>query len=343
MDAQGDPKRRGIDSRLAKLSSSKQALLKSLVSGGRDALLHGPDASRAGGVLGGRGPSAAPGRHHAPRGRDAGPSPLVVIQPGARGRIFFGLHALSGTVTIYTGLGRSLGESQPFYALQARGVAAEEEPYTSLEAMAAYYLEAIREAQPEGPYMLGGYSLGGHVAYEVAQQLQAQGAEVGLLALLDSPRDAFKINWVGEFDDALFWRWRFKNYVTLSTEHLRGLDAEGQVSYVIERLRVAEVQPACMQLPDDGVRRLLTVEKANCLALFKYRHKPYRGRITLLSAEQGPGSTGPREMGWAPLALGGLDIHVVPGNHKSMIESPHVEFTGRVLTECIARHTEAAV
>lgn len=312
-------KRRGLESRLAKLSPSKRALLKTLVSGGRNALPPGLDG------------------HYGARGGGAGPSPLVEIQPGTRGRNFFGLHALSGTVTIYTNVARSMGEGQPFYALQSKGIAAEEEPHTCLKTMAAYYLEAVREMQPAGPYMLGGYSLGGHIAYEMAQQLRAEGATVGLLALLDTPRDAFNFNWGGEIDDALYWCWRFKPHVTHSVEQLRELDLEGQVAYVINRLRLAEDKPPFMHMSDASVRRVLLVEKSNCQALFNYRHEPYHGPITLLRATHGPTSREPHDMGWSSLAAGGLEVHVVPGDHESMIESPHVEVTGRLLLECIAR------
>lgn len=317
-------KRHGLESRLAKLSPSKRALLKTLVSGGRNALAPGLDAP------------------YVASGVGAGPSPLVEIQPGTRGRNFFGLHALSGTVTIYTNVARSMGEGQPFYALQSKGIVVEDEPHTCLKTMAAYYLEAVREMQPEGPYMLGGYSLGGHIAYEMAQQLRAEGSSVGLLALLDSPRDAFNFNWGGEIDDALYWCWRFKPHVALSVEQLRRLSLEAQVAYVIQRLRLAEDKPPFMHMPDASVRRVLLVEKSNCHALFNYRHEPYHGPITLLTAAHGPASKGPHDMGWSSLAAGGLEVHVVPGDHESMIESPHVEATGRLLLDCIARGAETA-
>src|SRR5439155_9898928 len=78
-----------------------------------------------------------------------------------------------------------LGTDQPFYGLQSRGLNGEA-PQTRIEDMAAHYIKELRKMQPLGPYFLGGRSLGGIIAYEMACQLRAQGHEIGLLAVLDS-------------------------------------------------------------------------------------------------------------------------------------------------------------
>src|SRR5262249_39565166 len=113
-------------------------------------------------------------------------SPLVAIQPQGSARPFFCVHAVSGNVLCYRTLAHRLGAQQPFYALQARGVDDEQEPQTRVEAMAADYLEAVQTVQPHGPYLLGGWSMGGLIALEMAKQLEAQGEEVRLLALFDT-------------------------------------------------------------------------------------------------------------------------------------------------------------
>src|SRR5262249_16383511 len=79
-----------------------------------------------------------------------------------------------------------LGREQPFYGIRSRGLHGETDLPTTLEDMAAEYVAAIRHAQPEGPYHLGGWSVGGVVALEMAQQLLAMGENVALLALLDT-------------------------------------------------------------------------------------------------------------------------------------------------------------
>src|SRR5260370_19368 len=86
------------------------------------------------------------------------------------------------------GAGRSVGADSPLYGLQARGVGdGWERPdyYSSVEEMAAEYVEAVCRARPEEPYLIGGWSAGGVIAFEMAQQLKSLGKEVGLLALMD--------------------------------------------------------------------------------------------------------------------------------------------------------------
>ncbi|MDQ3802523.1 MAG: thioesterase domain-containing protein [Acidobacteriota bacterium] len=264
-------------------------------------------------------------------------SPLVEIQPGTSTKIFFGVHALSGTVTGYLDLARRIGEDQTFYALQARGIDTDDEPHARLEMMAAYYLEALREFQPEGPYLLGGYSLGGHIAFEMAQQLCAEGARVGLLALLDTSRSDHNTGWDGEFDGALYWHSRFRNDLNLPLGHLRSLAPDRQVDYVVERLKLADKQPPFMSMPHANPRRMLKVEKGNHQALFTYKHKPYPGVITLLRTARDARPTATPDLGWGPLAAGGVEIHRIPGDHKTMLKSPNIEVVGRVLKECIAK------
>src|SRR5207302_1967232 len=74
------------------------------------------------------------------------------------------------------------------HAFLARGLEGETEPIASIESMAAHYIEDMRAEQPEGPYFIGGWSLGGLVAYEMAQQLKADQQEVGFLGLFDTAK-----------------------------------------------------------------------------------------------------------------------------------------------------------
>nr|VFJ93684.1 MAG: Thioesterase domain-containing protein [Candidatus Kentron sp. LFY] len=86
------------------------------------------------------------------------------------------LHALAG----------ALGDEQPFYGLQMVGLDGESEPDTRVEAMAARYIREIRTVQADGPYLLGGHSLGGWVALEMAKQLRQEGEQVARLAIFDT-------------------------------------------------------------------------------------------------------------------------------------------------------------
>src|SRR5712692_1384520 len=113
-------------------------------------------------------------------------SSLVAIKPNGSKTPFFCVHGLGGNVLEFSDLARHLDDDQPFYCLQSQGLDGEQPLLTSVEEMAAHYIKEMRELQPAGPYFIGGRSLGGMVAFEMACQLRAQGQEVGLLALLDT-------------------------------------------------------------------------------------------------------------------------------------------------------------
>ncbi|WP_298910929.1 amino acid adenylation domain-containing protein [uncultured Nostoc sp.] len=113
-------------------------------------------------------------------------SPLVPIQPAGSNLPFFCVHPIFGVVFPYYELAHHLGKNQPFYGLQPIGLDGKSSPLTNIEDMAAHYIEALRSVQPKGPYFIGGWSFGGWVAFEMAQQLQKSGEEVALLAVLDT-------------------------------------------------------------------------------------------------------------------------------------------------------------
>jgi len=111
---------------------------------------------------------------------------LVPIRSDGSKPPFFCIHGAGGNVLLYRDLARHLGEDYPFYGLQSQGLDGQLPPLTTVEAMAKKYLREIREFQPRGPYCLGGYCLGGTIAYEMAQLLRQDGQEVSFVALLDT-------------------------------------------------------------------------------------------------------------------------------------------------------------
>lgn len=113
-------------------------------------------------------------------------SPVVALQTaGTRPPLFFA-HPGGGSAFCYVTLARYLGQDQPFYGLQTPGLNDDKELYTDVVALAAHYIQEICAVQPEGPYYLGGWCVGGIIAFEMARQLENVGQKVALLALLDS-------------------------------------------------------------------------------------------------------------------------------------------------------------
>ena len=113
-------------------------------------------------------------------------SSLVACRQPGSSPPFFCVHGIGGLVIGFRDLARHLGPDQPMYGFQAQGTDGKHPILTRVEEMAAHYLQELRTVQPHGPYYLGGLSFGGWVAYEMAQQLRADGEQVGLLALIDT-------------------------------------------------------------------------------------------------------------------------------------------------------------
>ena len=113
-------------------------------------------------------------------------SSLVPLQPTGSHSPFFCIHGVGGNVVGFHELAQHMKPDYPLYGLQSQGLDGKHSCHTRIEDMAAHYLEEIHTVQAKGPYHLGGFSLGGLVAYEMACQLVAGGEEVGLLVLFDT-------------------------------------------------------------------------------------------------------------------------------------------------------------
>lgn len=268
-------------------------------------------------------------------------SPLVGIQPAGSKRPFFCVHPGGGNVLCYVHLARHLGPEQPFYGLQAPGLYGEREPYTRIEEMAAGYIEALRVRQPQGPYLLGGWSAGGVVAFEMAQQLRREGHEVALLALVDSRAPSadgknHRADCDADFDDAELLALLAKDMgfffgkdLPVSHYDLRKLGLDEQLNYFLEQAKIVNLVP-----PDVGfqqIYRFFQVFKAIYRALRSYVPEVYPNPIILFRSSEvspedlwGLESDADVALGWSELSSKPLQITNVPGNHVTMLTLPHV-------------------
>jgi aspartate racemase len=245
-------------------------------------------------------------------------SSLVAIQPEGWRPPFFCVHGIGGTVLRFYDLARHLGREQPVYGLQAQGVSGKHPCHNRVEDMAAHYLTEIRRLQPHGPYYLGGYSLGGSVAMEMARRLRAEGQEIGIVALLDTFAGTYQSK--GKL---------LVKFLTLAPrEKLYHLRRKGRSLGKSIKKTVAMAR-----LP----RVLKEVRRACHQAAKQYIVQPYLGEITLFHAEERSlSSENPYET-WKTLALGGLEVHEVPGGHGSVIDEPAVTFLAEKLKACLER------
>lgn len=267
-------------------------------------------------------------------------SPLVAIQPASSKRPFFCVHPVGGNVLCYINLARQLGSDQPFYGLQAPGLDGEREPFTKIEDMAAHYIEALRVIQPEGPYLLGGWSMGGVVAFEIAQQLRKQNQEVALLAMLDSKPPAY----MAKCDDTTLLAWfvrdlggSFAKNLIVSEEKLRRKEPDEQLHFILEQARIANVVPPDVELAQ--IQRILQVFKANMRALWNYVPQVYLNKITLIRVSEmfseNSQDVGDPALGWGEFTCEPVELRVVPGNHYTMFGKPHINVLAESLRCCL--------
>ncbi|MEH2158242.1 non-ribosomal peptide synthetase [Nostoc sp.] len=262
-------------------------------------------------------------------------SSLVPIQPNGSKPPFFCVHGLGGEVLRFRELAVHLGSDQPFYGLQPQGLDGKQLPYTRIEEMAAHYIQQIQTIQPHEPYLIGGYSSGGIIAYEMARQLVMQGKKVALLVLFDTygSRNIASVpltsrNWKSLLAIA-------SNYVI---EQVKG-NTE-RFKYQIKEIlwRIVFQFHVSLGRPLPYSNRKYMVEEATRQALRKYVLQVYSGQATVFRTEDGL-VVGQREadakMGWGKLALGGVDIYDISGIHNSIFKEPHVRSVSEKMEACI--------
>jgi len=270
-------------------------------------------------------------RHRATPGPQ---SSLVAIQPGGSKRPLFLVHPAGGHVFPYVHLAQLLGPDQPCYGLQARGLEDGQDPHTRIEDMATHYIQALQAVQPTGPYLLGGWSMGGVIAFEMAQQLHAQGQQVALLALLDGRIPTHNETFPEENAEAISLVERYFGISFAPMEPLATLSNDGQLAFVLEQAKSAGLVPA--ELDVSQARRFVEHLRSDVRATQNYGLHLYPGRVTLFKASETLAGTSPDlTFGWSEWASEGVEVHVVPGNHANLIYEPHVEVLAEKLTACL--------
>ncbi|MCY1022339.1 non-ribosomal peptide synthetase [Pyxidicoccus sp. MSG2] len=271
--------------------------------------------------------------------REQGPSSsLVQLRGGTAKRPFFCIHPVGGTVLAYAELAHLLGPDQPFYGVQSPGLEGEAPPVGSLEDLAARYLEAVRAVQSRGPYLLGGWSMGGSLAFEMARQLASQGEEVGLLALIDTYAQTFPGGTVTPewLEPARLGALFYRDLLRATGADLPCPEEELSRLAPDEALRVLEeAGRKAAALPESGMQSLHTLRRvfeSNLRAAWSYVPRPYAGALLSFEASEAT-----RPHGWEPLARGGVEVHTLEGDHYSLLRGPGVRTLAALLRDALAR------
>ena len=232
-----------------------------------------------------------------------------------------------------------IGTDRPFYGLQAKGLYGGDAPHETFEEAAAAYLDEIRIVQPEGPYMLGGFSGGGYTALEIAQQLRRAGEDVGMLVMLDTPAKLVP--------EQLNWRDR----LTIQKQRLQTKGpgylvewAQSRAEWEMSQLRKRFEEP---DQRSDAEFHNEAIEAAFRRALARYQIPRWEGELLLFrpplqtAYDLGLGRilNHDREYiyednGWSE-HCDEVSVFEVPGDHDSMVLEPNVRVLATKLRERI--------
>jgi thioesterase domain-containing protein len=245
-------------------------------------------------------------------------------------------------------LAHHLGTDRPFYGLQSQGLYGEAEPKKRIEDMAALYVDAIKSIQPHGPYLIGGYSFGDRVAFEMAELIREQGETIDLMVIIDYTSPVEGESLLGlDWDDTQWLTYtvnvmaRLYGGEEISEEAIASLEPDKQWDFIREWLTRANLlSPG---IDKTQVHGLINVLKANIQAHYSPGSKVvYPGRIALLRTRELPMETqnaaeltDDPSWGWARFSSCPVDIHILPGNHKTMLEEPNVQTLANRLRKCI--------
>jgi thioesterase domain-containing protein len=243
--------------------------------------------------------------------------PLVQLKVGTREPPVFITHGLGGSVLDFFQVVRHMQTSHPIHGMQAKGIDGVDEPFEHIEDMAQFHIDAIKEVQPRGPYLLIGYSLGGLVTLEMAQRLSNDGEKVALLAMLEAYPH---MSYLSSGQRLRLAMRQLKRRTSALMQLPMGSNGRPIVSS--DRYRRANgvfLSPAMQRVRDRAY-----------LALTRYRPQFYSGKIRFVKAEISSDFPDDPAAVWGKVA-NEFEVDTVPGDHLGIITT-HFESLASVLS-----------
>jgi thioesterase domain-containing protein len=273
---------------------------------------------------------AATGHSHIVSFRTSGAASPLFCFPGSGGDVY-----------VFREMAAGLPEGQPVYAIDMEWLCEAEQEFT-VEQLALFCLELVRKIQRTGPYYFCGYSFGGLVAYEMAMRLIDEGDGADLVALLDAPNPAMVSN-LSETDSVQFHKTylidRLRKYgLQLVRGEIKAF-TDGGIAFILSRFGrflVPAIKIGCRMVkkPLPGRFRYLP---GFLKAWRSYSPKRYaKSLVCFRVQDRGPEYDRDPSMGWDACAMGGVQVHLVPGSHADMMRMPAV----RVVAEKLATYLD---
>jgi len=284
-------------------------------------------------------------------------SRIVTLRTGDSRRLpLFLVHGISGNHLVWHPLINHFGADRPVHGLTLPEKNGVPQPFSDIEALAAYQVEQMCAVEPKGPYHIAGYCAGAQVALEIAQQLVAGGREVGLLGAIDSgPLPQFRSGELSSSHLRSFTRnlyyWLIEDFLVTHPRELLAR-AYRRLKWAAERVRIVPTSPLHSPLPPalefldmkaipSDLRRVV---ETSYQARMAYKPRTYAGRVTLFRASYGP-LFHPLEydLGWGRFALGGVEILTVRGNHQNIMLDPRVQALAFQLRKCLEEADQSSL
>ncbi|QNK64848.1 hypothetical protein H7F33_01195 [Pedobacter sp. PAMC26386] len=264
---------------------------------------------------------------------------LVPIKPSGSKTPIYIVHGGGYNVLNFSGIGLHVDQEQPVFGIQAQGLDGVEEPMDNMEDIARYYIESILTQNPHGPYALAGYSFGGYVVIEMARQLKALGHEIKMLGIFDT--NAKNLDFHG--NDFNIFKERVKKQLPklwwIISSFFKNPGATIKYQKLIITTRLKEVF---------GIRNETEAESGSIYEIMRridnkydiayqaYKLAPFDDKIHLFRATDNVYFVEDfKYLGWQKYALKGVEVHDVPGDHKTMLLAPNDREFARTLQDVL--------
>jgi acetoacetyl-CoA synthetase len=252
---------------------------------------------------------------------------LTQLKPGTDPRPLFITHGFGGSILEFWPLVRYIQSSSPIYGMQAKGLDGMDEPFKTIEEIAQFFVDAIREVKPRGPYLLVGYSLGGLVTLEMAQRLLAAGEKVDLLAMLESYPARRHLS-VGA---------RMHLYGRLIRHHVResrSMSLQESTKYLAGRARhqipFLRAKRAVPDAADPNAAAKQRLFDSALASLNGYEPHPYHGKVRFVHAAiRLRFADDPADV-WSPW-ISDIEVDTIPGDHDEILTT-HAKELGAVIS-----------
>jgi amino acid adenylation domain-containing protein len=257
----------------------------------------------------------------------------------------FIVHGGGLDVLYFANMSKHLDEEQPLYGLQGVGSKGFEKWYESIEDMAAHYIQAIVKINPNGPFAIAGYCVGGIVAFEMTRQLQEQGKEVSLTVLLDSYADSSYFYKTHKQKKLIRYYNRTRRRLSFLTEMLTSIDGfkkrfNAKKEFLLKRH--FEENNTISELDALALERFTEATAMMHGILDKYHLRPQNLKVDLFNSKDNAAQLlAPKHLGWKKAARKGVTIHEIPVSDFDMRIAPHDKILARMLQDILdEKHAE---